>query len=135
MKKSSPQEHTLPKKNYSAPRLTCYGEVTQVTRGQGGNGLDGGKLGKSRPACWIAEVLYGFDAPRTRLVRAWLAESYKRRDPLARVVVPLYSRLGVAVARMMRRYPVLQPVFRPLFDRAVKRAHREYAERAVLLQA
>jgi hypothetical protein len=82
--------------------------------------------------CWIAEVLYGIDAPRTRLVRAWLTKSYKRRDPVARIVVPLYRRFGVAVAGVLRNRPGLQPLFRPLFDRAVKSAHREYAGRAVL---
>jgi len=85
--------------------------------------------------CWIAEVLYGIDAPRTKLVRAWLTESYERRDLIGRIVVPLYTRFGVTVAGLLRRRPVLQSVFRPLFYRAVKRAHQEYAERAVSLQA
>jgi hypothetical protein len=138
MKKASLQERkdtTSPKKKYSAPHLACYGDVTQLTRGVGGHGTDGGKAGQSRVLmCWIAEALYGIDDPRTRLVRAWLTASYERRDPLARVVVPLYSRFGVAVGGMMSRYPALQTLFRPLFDWAVKRAHREYSGRAVLLQ-
>jgi len=78
-------------------------------------------------------VLYGVDSPRTRLVRAWLTESYERRDPMARIVVPLYRRFGVAVAGMLRKHPGLQPLCRLLFDRAVKSAHREYSGRAVLL--
>jgi len=85
--------------------------------------------------CWIAEVLYGIDAPRTRLVRAWLTESYERRDPMARILVPLYSRFGLAIADLLRNCSVLQLVFRPLFDRAAECAHREYASRAVLRQA
>ena len=138
MKKANwqaPKEAELSRKNYSTPRLAYYGNVTQVTRGSGGHGTDGGRAGHSRVPCWIAEVLYGIDVPRTRLVRAWLTECYERRDPMARVVVPLYSRFGVAVAGMIRRHPVLQPLFRPLFDRAVKCAHQEYAGRYVQLRA
>jgi hypothetical protein len=123
-----------PRKRYSAPHLVYYGDVTQLTRGGGGTNGDGGGS-MSMIACWIAEVLYGVDAPRTRLVRGWLTESYKRRDFIGRIVVPLYSRFGVAVAGLLRRRPVLQGAFRPLFDGAVKRAHQEYAGRAVLLQS
>jgi len=122
-----------PRKSYSPPRLVYYGDVTKLTRGGGGNGNDGG--GAMSMVCWIAEVLYGIDAPRTRLVRAWLIESHKRRDLIGRLVVPLYRRFGVTVAGLLRRCPVLQSVFRPLFYRAVERAHREYAERVVSLEA
>jgi len=118
------------KKVYSTPRLAYYGDVSCLTRGATGNVSDGAS-GMSRP-CWIAETLYGIDAPRTLLVRSWLTASYQRRDLMGRVVVPLYSRFGVAVADVLRRRPVLQLVFRPLFDAAVRRAHREYAGRAVL---
>ncbi len=52
---------------------------------------------------------------------------------MARIVVPLYRRFGVAVAGMLRKHPGLQPLCRLLFDRAVKSAHREYSGRAVLL--
>ena len=45
----------------------------------------------------------------TRLVRAWLTEKYKGRDPLARVVVPLFSHFECSVAGIIIRYPVLQP--------------------------
>lgn len=128
------EETQVSRKKYSAPRLACYGNVTQVTRGGTGMNSDG-TMGSRAGACWIAEVLFGVDCPRTRLVRAWLRESYERRDPVARIVVPLYSRYGVAVAGLLRRRPALQPLFRLLFDRAVKRAHQEYAARAVLLQA
>jgi len=122
-----------PRKSYSPPRLVYYGDVTKLTRGAGGGTGDHG--GHTKLPCWIAEVLYGVDAPRTRLVRAWLTESYGRRDLIGRIVVPLYSRFGVTVAGLLRRCPVLQSIFRPLFYRAVKRAHQEYADRAVSLQA
>jgi hypothetical protein len=128
------RKEPLSRKKYFTPRLTDYGNVTQVTRGGSGNMADG-TMGSRQGACWIAEVLFGIDSPRTRLVRAWLRESYERRDPVARMVVPLYYRFGVAIADLLRRRPALQPLFRPLFDRAVKCAHREYAARAVLLQA
>ena len=122
------------RKIYSTPRVVYYGDVTSLTRGGGGTNGDGGGA-MSMIACWIAEVLYGVDAPRTRLVRAWLTEAYERRDLTARIVVPLYSRFGVRIAGLLRRHRVLQPAFHLLFDRAVKRAHREYAGRAVLLRA
>lgn len=124
---ASNNEMRLLKKVYSAPRLTYYGDVTQLTTGGNGAGGDGGGAGMSM-MCWIAEVLYGVGAPRTRIVRAWLTAAYERRDPVARIVVPLYRRFGVAVATLLRKRPVLQRVFRPLFDRLVKRAHSEFTE-------
>ena len=80
-------------------------------------------------------MLYGIDAPRTHLVRAWLTDSYERHDPMARVALPLYSRFGVAIAGLLQKHPILKPLFRPLFDRAVKCAHKNYAGRAILLQS
>ena len=118
-----------PRKSYSPPRLVYYGDVTKLTRGGGGNGNDGG--GAMSMVCWIAEVLYGIDAPQTRLVRAWLIESYKRRDLIGRIAVPLYSHAGVRIASLLRTWPLLRSAFRPLFDRALERAYREFANRAV----
>ena|SRR5438270_103637 len=136
MKKANPQsgkETQLSKKVYSTPQLANYGNVTQVTRG-GSKGVSDGMSGSSKP-CWIAEVLYGVDAPRTRLVRAWLIDSYERHDPIVCIALPLYSRFGMAVAGLLQKHPILKPLFRLLFDRAVKSAHKIYAGRAVLLQS
>jgi len=118
------------KKAYSEPRVAYYGHVAKITRGSSRGQTDG--MSGTSKACWIAEVLYGIEAPRTQLVRAWLKGSYERGDLTARVVVPLYSRFGMALAAFLRRRPTFQAIFRPLFDLAIKRAHREYAEWLVL---
>ena len=80
-------------------------------------------------------MLYGAETPRVLLVRAWLTETYQRRDPMALILVSLYSRFGVTVAARLRERSLLRRVFRALFDRVVKRAHQEYARRAVSLGA
>jgi hypothetical protein len=122
-----------PKKRYSPPQLVYYGDITKLTRGGGGTAGDGGGAMSMIP-CWIAEVLYGVDAPRTRLVRTWLLESYKRRNFIGRIAVPIYARVGVRVASVLRSWPVLRAAFRPVFDLAVQRAYREFANRAASLQ-
>jgi hypothetical protein len=117
-----------PKKTYRTPQLSSYGDVTQITRGSNQVGSDsGGGTGHSSKNCWIAEALYGVDAPRTLLVRAWLTRCYNRQRTWALVVVPLYRRFGRGVAAGVRSHRILQRLFRPLFDRAVVRAHRDYA--------
>jgi hypothetical protein len=122
------QVERKPKKTYRTPLLSSYGDVTQITRGNLNVGSDGtGGASSKNAGCWIAEALYGIDAPRTHLVRAWLKHCYAQRQPWALVVVPLYRRFGQRVATGVRSYAVLQRLFRPLFDRAVVCAHRDYA--------
>jgi|SRR5579862_2200262 len=120
------QESDASKKKYQAPRLKAYGNVVQLTRGGGGNGSDGTGHPHTK-LCWIAEVIYGVDAPRTHLMRAWLTECYERREPWSLVVVPIYRRFGQSIAAFLRSYPVFKNVFRPLFDLGVRRAHRNCA--------
>ena len=114
------------KKKYQCPRLVCYGNVAELTRGGGGNGLDQGS-GQHTKMCWIAEAIYGVDAPRTQLVRGWLSECYERRERWSLVVVPLYRRLGQRIAVFIQCFPVFKSLFRPLFDVGVRRAHRDRA--------
>jgi hypothetical protein len=116
-----------PKKSYRAPQLTCCGSVAELTQTKGGSGNDGS--GHFSKQCWIAEVLYGLDAPRTRIIRVWLTECYDRRDWWALIAVPLYRGFGQRVAGFLRKYPVAQAAFRPLFDRAISKAHVEYSAR------
>ena len=133
MDKNNPlQQTTKPRKTYSCPQLSLYGDVAQLTRNGTGVGNDGGTPGQSR-MCWIAEALYGLDSPRTLLVRSWLTESYERRAWWALVAVPLYRRFGQRVADRVQRDFVLRAFIQPLFDYAVCQAHREYAFRALLL--
>jgi hypothetical protein len=113
------------KKKYEIPQLVCYGNVAQLTRGGGGALGDG--HGTHTRLCWIAEVIYGVDAPRTQLVRAWLCECYERREPWSVVVVPLYRRFGQRIAAFLQYCPVFKTVFRPLFDLGVRRAYRDRA--------
>jgi hypothetical protein len=113
--------------------LSSYGDVSQITRGNMSNmpGDAGGAATKM--GCWIAEALYGVDTPRTTLVRTWLNEAYDSRIGWAVVVMPLYRRYGVGLARGVRSSPLLQRMLRPLFDSAVRRAHRKYS--AYLVEA
>jgi len=121
------------RKSYRSPELSSYGDVSQITRsGSGGSGDSGGTAGMTKQ-CWIAEALYGVDAPRTQLVRAWLTECYDLHVSWARAVVPLYRRFGQTVAGAVRHSTCVERVFRPVFDYAVQRAHRYYAVRAVTL--
>ena len=125
------QEPSMPKsikKPYRTPALAFYGDVGQVTRTGNGSTADGGSPGMSM-TCWIAEALYGPDAPRTHLVRAWLKECYDRRDAWALIVVPLYRRFGERLAPVIRTHALLQRMFRPLFDCAVRKSHQENAAR------
>jgi hypothetical protein len=133
MEKNKSLQHQTgaPRKPYCGPELSLYGDVTQITRSGSGSGTDGGAPTMSKQ-CWIAEALYGVDAPRTLLVRAWLTERYDRCDVWALALVPLYRRFGQRVAAQVRRHSSLQRLFRPLFDHAVRQAHREYASRATL---
>jgi hypothetical protein len=119
------RESEAGKKKYQGPQLVCYGNVAQLTRGGGGKAKDADGL--HTKVCWIAEVIYGVDAPRTQLVRAWLSECYERREPWSLVVVPLYRRFGQRIAAFLRNWPVFKTVFRPLFDLGVRRAHRDRA--------
>jgi hypothetical protein len=125
------RQSKAPRKPYKRPELSFYGDVTQVTRGQMSNmpGDAGGAATKM--GCWIAEVLYGVDASRTLLVRAWLNEAYDNRLMWARIIMPMYRRYGIRVAQCMRSNVWLESALRPLFDSAVRRAHRKYAAQIV----
>ena len=114
------------KKEYESPQLICYGTVEKLTKGTGTHGNDG--AGSFTKNCWIAEAIYGVDAPRTQLVRAWLSECYEQGQPWSLIVVPLYRRFGQGIAAFLRRYPAFKSLFRPLFDLGVTRAHRDRAK-------
>jgi hypothetical protein len=115
-----------PRKAYRKPELSFYGDVSQLTRGDISN-MSGDAGGAATKMCWIADELYGVAAPRTVLVRAWLNDAYDRRAGWALVAVPLYRRFGVQAARRLRSSILLESVLRPLFDHAVRCAHRKYA--------
>ncbi len=128
---SAPPQHprgaaTPTRKAYRRPALTSYGSLAQVVRGDAST-HNGDFNGGATKMCWIAEALYGVDAPRTVLVRAWLTAHHERGSGWARVVVPLYQRCGRSIARAVRSHAAIRRACEPLFDAAVRRAHREFA--------
>ena len=82
-----------PKKPYSAPRLVKYGDLRQLTRGGHGRFADAGGSGSNTRICWIAEVLFGADDPRTHLLRMWLVDVYSK-TAIGSIVVALYKLFG-----------------------------------------
>src|SRR5262249_17102625 len=88
-----------------------------------GQGTDS-KLG----ACWIAEALYGIDAPQTTLVRAWLfqASCEKYGWWLFR---RLYQAVGPDVATLIRRRYIPRSLPLPLFDALVAKANAAFSKR------
>jgi hypothetical protein len=71
--------------------------------------------------CWIAEVLYGIDDPRTHTIRAWLRGPF--RDTVAgSSLVTLYLAIGRPVAWVARRSSWLRAALKPLFDAALRKA-------------
>jgi hypothetical protein len=121
------------RKGYRRPELTTYGSVAHVIRGQAAM-MKGDFTGGATKMCWIAEALYGVDAPRTRLVRLWLTAHHARGSRWARLAVPVYRRCGRTIARAVRSNALIRRGCLRLFDGAVRRAHREYAAYAVGLR-
>lgn len=121
-----------PRKPYRAPVFSKYGDVRRLTGGGSGAGADAGGGGPMTMMCWIAEALYGVDAPRVFLVRAWLTRCLERRDGWALFIVPLYVRFGQRMAVLVRTVPAMKRILRPVFDRAVRRAYAEYSAQAAV---
>jgi hypothetical protein len=112
-----------PKKPYSAPRLVKYGDLRQLTRGSHGRRADR-SVTPSRP-CWIAEVLYGTDDPRTHLLRIWLVDVYSK-TAVGSVVVAVYRRFGRELSVLVRRSSLLRGVLHPVFEAGLVRAQRHF---------
>lgn len=74
-----------------------------------------------KPACWIAEAIYGVDDPRTNQVRMYLNGKFRETIPGA-CVMTVYLIIGRQVAGLARRSEWLQRMLKPLFDRALKAA-------------
>lgn len=113
------------RKPYAKPRLTCYGHVKDIVQGGGGTKNDVPTHNFSK-ACWIAEALYGVDAPRTLVLRAWLSRAYdqKRRGWL---LISLYARFGRAVADRIRSGHIPARLFLSLFDYLFVKANDDTA--------
>lgn len=94
-------------------KLGFFGELA----GAAGGAASGGAFGKP---CWIAEVIYGVDDPRTHAARAWLVGPFSDTW-YGRAVVRFYSRFGERIAAVVRRSQALRVAFKPLFDMAAAR--------------
>jgi hypothetical protein len=114
-----------PKKPYSAPRLVKYGDLRQLTRGGRGRLADAGGSGAHTRICWIAEVLFGADDPRTHLLRMWLVDVYSK-TAIGSIVVALYKLFGRELSVLVRRSSLLRRILRPLFEAGLVRAHKHF---------
>ena len=124
-KEQAKQKSTSSRNPYSSPRLVVYGDLRQLTQAKPGRASEGPGVTPRVPPCWIAEVLYGADDPRTHLLRSWLTQVYI--GTLAgSVVVRLYVVYGRQIARLATRSSSLRSILRPLFDAALIRALRDY---------
>ena len=121
---SLPHNTPKPKKPYSAPRLVKYGDLKQLTRGSHGRASDA-PLSLSKPPCWIAEVLYGPDDPRTHLLRIWLVDVYSK-TAVGSIIVAIYRRFGRELSAVVRSSCLLQEILRPVFEAGLARAHRHF---------
>jgi hypothetical protein len=88
-------------------------------RGGGGNMCDA--TGNNTHSCWIAEVLYGIDAPRTLLIRGWLS-ALDDQGCRWRFLISLYRIYGRRVAGLIQRGHLPARLFVPLFDHLVVKA-------------
>lgn len=113
-----------PKKPYSAPCLVKYGDLRQLTRGGRGRRADNHPGGPTR-ICWIAEVLYGADDPRTHILRIWLMDVYSK-TALGSIVVAAYGRLGRQLSTVAKRSSLIRGILRPLFEAGLVRAHKHF---------
>lgn len=107
------------RKPYRSPRITKYGHVKDIVKGSQQVGNDSG-ANRSKN-CWIAEALYGVDAPRTLLVRGWLNE-VSSTTWRWRLFSTAYTLTGRPVARSIRRGLLARAPFLWLFDDLLARA-------------
>jgi len=105
-------------KKYVKPSLRGLGLLRAVT-----------KFSAERP-CWIAAVVFEenfFTGPRVNLVRTWLVDEFEPSSLGAKVVMGLYRKYGLGVARVVEKNSVLKRGFRKLFDKALAKAEAKYS--------
>lgn len=92
----------------------------------GPQGLPGppGPQGLPGVPCWIAEALWGRDDLKTHVLRFWLTNVYDKTVP-GRFVVAAYRLFGKPISRVIYKYRLVGSAFRPIFERAFRRATRE----------
>lgn len=72
-------------------------------------------------SCWIAEVIYGSDDPRTHLLRWYLNGPFTESHGGA-AVMAVYRAIGRPVAWLARRSRLIRAALTPLFESALRRA-------------
>ena len=118
---------STPRKPYTSPKMVSHGHVKDIIQGGGGMMADAGPpVGGASKSCWIAEVLYGVDDPRTLLLRASLSVAYDERRP-GWMFIALYRRFGRTTANLIQRGYLPRQLFQPLFDGLVEKALTESA--------
>ena len=112
------------RKPYTAPRLISYGHVKDIVQGGGGTKANDPGTGRATKPCWVAEALYGPDAARTTLLRAWLSEIlvHKRRGWR---LVSMYIACGPRVADLLQSGRLPRRPFLRGFDALTRRAFDE----------
>lgn len=100
------------------------GGLSALTYGGGtagaGAGAAGTYGGSMAMGCWIAEAIYGTNAPETGVIRWWLNIHFAKQS-IGRVVMALYRKYGRGIAGYVRRWTWLRQVLRPIFDLALQR--------------
>jgi hypothetical protein len=131
MRQAMEYSEKRPKRPYEPPKLVQYGDLQKLTRnglGGSGDGTNGGQLNHSKQ-CWIAEVLFGVDDPRTQILRVWLSDIYVH-TAAGKPIVAIYRAIGRQVAALARRSAILRSMLRPLFERGLRRAQAHYMNAA-----
>lgn len=97
------------------------GQIIGSALGAGGT-VGAATMGKPpKPGCWIAEAIFGFDDPRTLLLRHWLNTEFTKQL-IGRLVMRVYVAVGRQTAWAVRRSGALRMIFKPLFERALVKA-------------
>jgi hypothetical protein len=113
------------RKPYGRPKLIPYGHVKDIVQGGGSKNNDAGNHNATKP-CWIAEALYGADAPRTLLLRAWLSQAYDQRRS-GWWLISLYAKFGRRVADLVRCGRIPPRMLLPLFNSLLVKANDDIA--------
>ena len=79
--------------------------------------------------CWIATVLYGDQTWQVNLLRWYIWGPFSEHW-YGHLFADAYMAFGQEVARLLRQYPILQSVARPIFDRLLRQGMGALAEHA-----
>jgi polysaccharide export outer membrane protein len=80
--------------------------------------------------CWVARALYGDSAWQVRMLRWYIWGPFSDHW-YGRLFAAAYERFGERTAVLLKQYPSLKRVVRPLFDRLLDRAVAAAGERDV----